>query len=97
MRARWEHLLVPSFVVSFLLLAASQTLFLKGSLSMDLGLGRLSETLGLENYKVLFTDEFYLHSLWVTVKVSTLATLSTLALGFPVAYVIARMRSRSTP
>ncbi|MFO1283563.1 MAG: ABC transporter permease [Burkholderiales bacterium] len=94
MRARWEHLLVPSFVVSFLLLAASQTLFLKGSLSMDLGLGRLSETLGLENYKVLFTDEFYLHSLWVTVKVSTLATLSTLALGFPVAYVIARMRSR---
>ena len=93
-KARWEHLLVPSFVVSFVLLTASQFIFLRGSLSQDLGLGRLSETLGLENYAVLFTDEFYLHSLWVTVKVSMLATLATLALGFPVAYVIARMKSR---
>lgn len=94
MKGRWEHLLIPSFVVSFLLLTASQLIFLQGSLSQDLGLGRLSETLGLENYLALFTDEFYVHSLWVTVQVSLLATLGTLALGFPVAYVIARMRSR---
>lgn len=94
MKARWEHLLIPSFVVSFVLLTASQMLFLKGSLSTDLGLGRLSEALGFGNYVALFTDEFYLRALWLTVEVSLLATLCTLALGFPVAYVIARMRSR---
>jgi putative spermidine/putrescine transport system permease protein len=94
MNVRWDYLLIPSFVVSFALLAASQLTFLRGSLSADLGLGMLSNTLGLQNYDLLFTDEFYLRALWLTVKVSALATVFTLVLGFPVAYVIARMRTR---
>ncbi len=94
MNIRWDYLLIPSFVVSFVLLAASQLTFLRGSLSSDLGLGMLSPTIGAGNYEVLFTDEFYLRSLWLTVKVSAIATLCTLLMSFPVAYVIARMRSR---
>lgn len=94
MNIRWDYLLIPSFVVSFVLLAASQLTFLRGSLSADLGLGMLSPTIGLGNYEVLFTDEFYLRSLMLTVKVSAIATLCTLLMSFPVAYVIARMRSR---
>ena len=94
MNIRWDTLLIPSFVISFVLLAASQLTFLRGSLSADLGLGRLSPTIGTGNYEVLFTDEFYLRSLWLTVKVSAIATLCTLLMSFPVAYVIARMRSR---
>ena len=94
MHTRWEYLLIPSFVVSFVLLAASQLTFLRGSLSADMGLGNLSKALGWSNYQTLFTDEFYLRSLWLTVKVSAIATLCTLLMSFPVAYVIARMRSR---
>ena len=94
MNLRWDYLLIPSFVVSFALLAASQFTFLRGSLSADLGLGMLSTSLGLQNYDLLFTDEFYVRALWLTVKVSAMATLCTLLMSFPVAYVIARMRSR---
>ena len=94
MNIRWYYLLIPSFVVSFVLLAASQLTFLRGSLSADLGLGMLSPTIGAGNYEALFTDEFYLRSLWLTIKVSAIATLCTLLMSFPVAYVIARMRSR---
>jgi putative spermidine/putrescine transport system permease protein len=94
MYIRWDYLLIPSFVVSFALLAASQFTFLRGSLSADLGLGMLSKSLGLQNYDALFTDEFYVRALWLTVKVSAMATLCTLLMSFPVAYVIARMRSR---
>ena len=94
MNIRWDYLLIPSFVVSFVLLASSQLTFLRGSLSTDLGLGILSPTIGTANYETLFTDEFYLRSLWLTIKVSAIATLCTLLMSFPVAYVIARMRSR---
>lgn len=94
MNIRWDRLLIPSFVVSFVLLTASQVTFLRASLFEDLGMGRLSAAMSLDNYVLMFTDEFYLRSLWLTVKVSALATLFTLILAFPVAYVIARMRSR---
>ena len=94
MNIRWDYLLIPSFVVSFALLAASQLTFLRGSLSADLGLGMLSKSLGLQNYDALFNDEFYVRALWLTVKVSAMATVCTLLMSFPVAYVIARMRSR---
>ena len=94
MNTRWEYLLIPSFVVSFVLLAASQLTFLRGSLSADMGLGNLSKAMGWGNYQTLFTDEFYLRSLWLTVRVSAIATVCTLLMSFPVAYVIARMRSR---
>lgn len=94
MNLRWDWLLVPSFVVSFVLLAGSQVTFLRGSLSADLGLGMLSPAMSLANYQALFSDEFYLNALWLTVKVSAIATFCTLLMGFPVAYVIARMRSR---
>ena len=46
------------------------------------------------NYIRFFTDSFYLNTLWITVKTSALATIFTMLLGFPVAYLIARMRSK---
>lgn len=94
MRTRWELLLIPPFVVTFVLMAASQFVFLKGSFYRDLGIGRIGETLELTNYIRFFTDAFYLRTLWITIEVSALATLFTLILAYPVAYVIARMRSR---
>ena len=86
-------LLVPSFLISFLLVTASQFVFLKSSFYADLGLGRVGDHVVMENYARFATDPFYLRTLWVTIKTSGLAALATLVLGFPVAYMIARMRS----
>ncbi len=94
MWVRWWLLLVPPFMVSFLLVVASQFVFLESSLFEDLGYGRVGDQVLIDNYARFFTDGFYLGALWVTVKTSGLAALFTLVLGFPVAYLIARMRSQ---
>lgn len=93
MWVRWWILLIPPLIVGFALVAASQFVFLRASLFEDLGLGRTGDELLIDNYVSFLTDGFYLKILWVTVKTSALAALSTLILGFPVAYLIARMRS----
>ena len=93
MWVRWWILLIPPLVVGFTLVAASQFIFLRVSFFQDLGLGRIGDEVVIENYVRFLTDGFYLKILWVTVKTSALAALSTLILGFPVAYLIARMRS----
>jgi putative spermidine/putrescine transport system permease protein len=94
MNTRWELILLPSFIIVGILIVASQFIFLEGSFYKDLGLGRTGTELQLTNYIRFFTDSFYLNTLWITVKTSGLATIFTMALGFPVAYLIARMRSR---
>ena len=94
MKTRWEYVLLPSFLIVGLLIVASQYVFLKGSFFKDLGLGRIGDTASMVNYLRFFTDSFYLHTLWITVKTSGLAALFTLTLGFPVAYLIARMQSK---
>ena len=94
MKTRWDLVLLPSFIFVVVLILASQYVFLKGSFYKDLGLGRVSDTLELTNYIRFFTDSFYLNTLWITVKTSALATLFTMVFGFPVAYLIARMRSK---
>ncbi len=93
MWVRWWILLIPPLIVGFTLVAASQFVFLRASFFEDLGLGRVGDELVIGNYVQFLTDGFYLKILWVTVKTSALAALSTLILGFPVAYLIARMRS----
>ncbi len=93
MRVRWWILLIPPLIVGFTLVAASQFVFLRASFFEDLGLGRVGDELIIGNYVQFITDGFYLRILWVTVKISALAALATLILGFPVAYLIARMRS----
>jgi len=94
MKASWHWALLLPLVLAAALLIASQVVFLKGSLHADLGVGRLGEELTLANYLRVVSDAFYLKSLWLTVKISALATLYTLILGFPVGYMIARMRPR---
>ena len=94
MKTRWEIVLLPSFLLVGLLIVASQYVFLKGSFFKDLGLGRINDTVTFVNYIRFFTDSFYLNTLWITVKTSALGALFTLILGFPVAYLIARMRSK---
>ena len=93
----WYRFLLPPLALSLLLLVGSLYVFLKGSFHADLGVGRLGDELTLANYRKLFADSFYMDSLWLTVKLSAITTLVTLVAGVPVAYVLARMRSRWGP
>lgn len=95
MKARWDLLLLPSMLVSMALLCISQFVFLKGSLQRDLGMGKLAPGLGLGNYRELVSDGYYLETLRLSIGVSLAATVLTLLLAFPVAYIIARIQSRA--
>ncbi len=48
----------------------------------------------IENYVKFFTDAYYINVLVRTVRVAVICTLVCLILGFPLAYVLARMQSR---
>lgn len=94
MTLRWGLLLVPPFVVVFLLTGLSQWAFVESSLYEQRSFGQIGDTLTLDNYARFLGDPFYLRILWITVKVSAVATLFTLLLAYPLAYSIARMQSR---
>jgi len=94
MKANWTLVLLPPLVISVLLLIVSQSVFLHGSLRRDLGMGKLGSELELVNYVQAFADPYYLETLRLSLEASGAATALTLAIAFPVAYVIARMTSR---
>lgn len=52
------------------------------------------EAFTLENYVKFFTDAYYLGVFFTTVKVAFACTVVCLILGFPLAYVLARTRTR---
>lgn len=91
---RWGALLLPPLLVSVLLFAVPQAVFLRASLFADLGLGRVGSRPELTNYVQVFSDSFYLGSLWLTTYVSLMVVVLALLFGFPVAYTLARMQSR---
>ena len=45
----------------------------------------------LENFRRVFENPVYLHVLWLTFRVGVIVTTAALLLGFPVAYVLARI------
>ena len=45
----------------------------------------------LENFRRVFENPVYLHVLWLTFRVGVIVTVAALLLGFPVAYVLARI------
>ena len=94
MENRWIAYLIPPFIITLLLVAGSQYVFIQNSFYQDLGLGRTGTDLTLTNYLKFFSDSFYLKTFWITIKVSAIAALLTLFLGFPIAYVVARMKSK---
>ena len=52
------------------------------------------EAVTVANYLKFFTDPYYTSILLTTVKIAVLVTVVCLALGFPLAYVVARTQSR---
>src|SRR5260370_28737674 len=52
------------------------------------------ETFSLDNYVKFFSDPYYTGVLWTTLRVAALCTVVCLAMGLPLAYVLARTQSR---
>jgi putative spermidine/putrescine transport system permease protein len=52
------------------------------------------ETFSLDNYGKFFADSYYTGVLWTTLRVAALCTVICLVMGLPLAYVLARTRSR---
>ena len=94
MENRWIAYLIPPFIITLLLVEGSPVEFIQNRFYQDLGLGRTGTDLTLTNYLKFFSDSFYLKTFWITIKVSAIAAILTLFLGFPIAYVVARMRSK---
>lgn len=60
--------------------------------------GRITDyTFTLENYTRLLGDAFYLKVIWQTVELGLIVTGITLVLGYPLAFFLARTRSRFKP
>ncbi|MBI3517376.1 MAG: ABC transporter permease [Proteobacteria bacterium] len=97
MTARWHLLMWPPLLLSLALLVGSQSIFLRGSFFADLRVGRLGSELTLQNYWRVASDGFYLSALWLTVRLSALVVVFTFVLGYPTAYILARMRSVWAP
>jgi len=89
----WGGLLLPPVLLMLVTLLASQSVFIASSLHRDLGMGRTAAAWTLQNYDALLSDGLFLRCLWITVRVSALATIFTLIPAFAVGYAIARMRS----
>lgn len=94
MRIRWHLFLILPVLVSLALFVAPQVAFLRGSLFENLGYGEIGSTMTLENYRQFLTDGFYLDSLMLTVGLSIATVVVSIALGFPIAYGLARSTSR---
>ena len=52
------------------------------------------ETFSLDNYVKFFADPYYTGVLWTTLRVAALCTFACLVMALPLAYVLARTRSR---
>lgn len=96
MKARWEALLAGPFVISLGLLFGSQFVFLRQSLHRDLRFGRQDAAWSLANFVQILSDPYYLHALWLTTYISLAVALICIVMGFPIAKVLARRRSRWT-
>jgi putative spermidine/putrescine transport system permease protein len=87
----WGRFLVLPAILSFTLLVLPQAAFILMSFHEDLGLGQVSDTFTLSNYATIFSDTFYLNSVWMTVYLSVAATVIGLLLAFPTAYALSRV------
>ena len=83
------RLLIPALiVVGFLLVALSVIAWY--SIHPSGGMGVILPELTLKNYHTFFMDRFFLGYLLRSLRVSALAMIATLILGYPTAYVMVR-------
>ncbi|MCG8546913.1 MAG: ABC transporter permease [Alphaproteobacteria bacterium] len=89
--------LTPALSVVFVMLIAPTLLMLLYSFLRFVS-GRITDfSLTLDNYTRLLGDTFYLNVIWETLELGFIVTAITLFLGYPLAFFLARTRSRFKP
>ncbi len=86
-RAAWLLLLLPvlAFVVVFF---AAPLLYMVATSFLPPMTSGLEPQFTLQNYRVLVEDSFYREILVRTVRIASIASLVTLVLGYPIAYLL---------
>jgi putative spermidine/putrescine transport system permease protein len=89
-RTKWYVLSYPLFWlgVVFVIPMAMLVVF---SFYVNISGGAYRPGFTLENYIRFFTTNLYLEQLWLTIEISLITTGSSLLLGYPMAYYLARM------
>jgi putative spermidine/putrescine transport system permease protein len=87
-------LLAPATVLVILVLLCPLAILFRYSLNRFVPGRLMAEAVTRENYVKFFTDPFYRGVFWTTLQVALLCTALALLLGLPVAYFLARTRSR---
>ncbi len=90
----WRLLLLIPLAISLALFVVPQYFFISTSFHANLGYGKIDVAFTLANYVRIFTDALYLNALLRTALLAATTAIVCLLLGFPVAYVLARSRSR---
>ena len=94
MTTRWGWFLIVPLSLSLVLTVGTQFIFIEKSFFRELGLGQVGSFVGFANYAAALHNPLYLNSIVTTLRVSGLATIGCLLLGYPLAYVIARIGGR---
>jgi len=89
-------LLLPFTALLGVFFAAPLALMVAISLSRQ-SFGELQWTFTLHHYARFFSDAYYIGVLWDTLVLGALVTVIALLLGYPLAYHLARTRSRAKP
>src|SRR5579863_582088 len=90
----WLWILLPTLAVFVLIFAAPLVDLIVLSFHQMSGPAQVSAAFTLANYRAFVTDPFYLEMLLRTCGLGLLVTLGCLAVGYPVAYYLARTPSR---
>jgi putative spermidine/putrescine transport system permease protein len=89
----WILLAAPLAIFLALFLAPLVNLLVLSFFRFDRTTGALAEATA-QNYVKFLSDPFYLGILWRTLKLALLTTVTTLLLGYPVAYHLTRCSGR---
>ena len=87
-------LLLPALVALALLYLAPMFLLVLTSFHRSLGIGRVGDDFTFANYVEFLGDPFYLNIVFTTLWLGVLVAAICLLLAFPVAYFLARTRTR---
>lgn len=83
-------LLSPAFLQVFFFFFLPILIFLRISFYPAANLGQYTPGFTLKSYFLFYTDPFYLKTFLFTFKLTVIVTISTLIIGYPVAYLISK-------
>lgn len=87
-------LLVPAIIFVAIQMVLPIVILFRYSLNRFDPVSLMIDDVTVANYVKFFTDRYYFDVLWRTIRVSLVTTVGCLLLGFPLAWKLARMRSK---